>query len=111
MPRAPSDTDLIFFVKLSVRPDRVTRWLEAVREVIEAMQHEDTFVSCNLDQDATDPCHFTLYERWAEPDVASFVRNQSKPYRLEYDQELEELLERPREPQILRPIARWPGRG
>lgn len=111
MPRAPSDTDLIFDVKLCVRPDRVERWLQAVREIIEAMQHEDTFVSCELNQDTQHPHHFTLYERWAEPDVATFVQNQSRPYRQRYDRELEELLERPREPQILRPLARWPGRG
>lgn len=99
--------DLVFYVKLYVKPDRVEEWKQAVHTIIEAMSKEEAFISCYLHQDAYDENLFTLYERWAEPSVEAFLANQSKPYRLEYDAKLEDLLQRPREPQILKPLAEW----
>jgi quinol monooxygenase YgiN len=102
----PED-DLVFYVKLFVKPDRVDEWKTAVTRIIEEMSKEETFVSCYLHQDASDENHFTLYERWAEPSVEAFLRNQMKPYRIAYDATLESLLQRPREPQILKPLRQW----
>ncbi|MDS1140467.1 antibiotic biosynthesis monooxygenase [Pusillimonas sp. SM2304] len=99
--------DLVFYVKLYVRPDRVDEWKEAVHAVIEAMSKEDAFISCDLHQDAHDAHLFTLYERWAEPSVEAFLKNQMKPYRVAYESRLEALLQRPREPQVLKPLAQW----
>jgi quinol monooxygenase YgiN len=101
------EDDLVFYVKLFVKPDRVAEWKAAVTQVIEAMSKEEAFVSCYLHQDASDENHFTLYERWAEPSVEAFLRNQMKPYRIAYDAKLESLLQRPREPQILKPLGQW----
>jgi quinol monooxygenase YgiN len=101
------NNDLVFYVKLYVKPDRVEEWKEAVHTIIEAMKEEEAFISCYLHQDANDPTHFTLYERWAEPSVEAFITNQMKPYRVEYDAKLEDLLQRPREPQILIPLGEW----
>lgn len=103
------NTDLVFYVKLFVRPEHIQEWREAFDEIASAMSRESAFISCDLHQDATDPTQFTLYERWAEPSVESFVQNQMKPYRLAYDAKLERLLQRPREPQILRPLGSWRG--
>ena len=102
-----SNSDLVFYVKLYVKPDRVDDWKEAVHTIIEAMSKEEAFISCYMHQDAHDETLFTLYERWAEPSVEAFLQNQMKPYRIEYDAKLEDLLQRPREPQILRPLGEW----
>ena len=99
--------DLVFYVKCRVRPERVDEWKQAVGEVIERMSQEDTFVSCQLHVDAGDPTLFTLYERWAEPSVEAFLQNQDTPYRRAYDARLPELLQGPREPQVLVPLGEW----
>src|SRR5688572_20576705 len=87
-----ANSDLVFYVNLYVKPDRVEDWKEAVRTIIEAMSKEESFVSCYMHQNAHDETHFTLYERWAEPSVEAFLANQMKPYRVEYDAKLQELL-------------------
>ena len=99
--------DLVFYVKLHVKPDRVEEWKQAFHSVAEEMSRESAFVSCYLHQDASDATLFTLYERWAEPSVEAFLKNQMKPYRVEYDAKLDGLLQRPREPQILVPLGQW----
>lgn len=110
MSRYETDTapvPLVFHVRLKVRPERTQDWLDAVHAIVEAMSSEDTFLSCDLHRDANDPTLFTLYERWAEPDVETFLARQDKPYRRAYEARLPELLEGPREPQVLVPLARW----
>jgi quinol monooxygenase YgiN len=102
-----AEHDLVFYVNLFVKPDRVEEWKAAVTEIIEEMSKEDAFVACYLHQDAHDENHFTLYERWAEISVETFLQNQMKPYRIAYDAKLESLLQRPREPQILKPLGTW----
>ena len=99
---------LVFHVVLRVKPQRVDDWLREVAAIAEAMSKEDTFLSCDLHRDANDPNVFTLYERWAEPDVETFLARQDKPYRREYEAKLPELLQGPREPQVLVPLRRWP---
>lgn len=103
-PRGP----LVFYVRLRVKPECVDAWLQAVHDIVDAMSKEDTFLSCALHRDANDPTLFTLYERWAEPDVATFLARQDKPYRRDYEARLPELLQGPREPQVLVPLAEWP---
>ncbi len=102
-----SNDDLVFYVKLHVKPEQIEAWKAAVTIVIEEMVKEDAFISCHLHQDAYDENLFTLYERWAEPSVETFLKNQMKPYRAEYEAKLDSLLQRPREPQILKPLGQW----
>ena len=102
-----TNDDLVFYVKLFVKPEHVEEWKQAVHEIIDAMSREEAFVSCHLHQDSQDPNLFTLYERWREPSVEAFIAHQMKPYRLAYDAKLERLLQRPREPQILKPLGEW----
>src|SRR5690606_6135094 len=66
-PRPPqgvpmAQSDLVFYVKCRVRPDRIDEWRQAVDQIIEQMSAEDSFVSCHLHRDAGDPTLFTLYE-------------------------------------------------
>lgn len=102
-----SNSDLVFYVTLHVKPDCIDAWKAAVTEVIEQMALEDAFVSCFLHQDTRDPTVFTLYERWTEPSVEAFLQHQTKPYRVAYDAKLPDLLQRPREPAVLTPIREW----
>src|SRR5690606_38627973 len=99
--------DLVFYVKLYVRPDRIDEWNEAVNTVIEEMSKEAAFISCDLHQEANDESLFTLYEKWAVPSVEAFLKHQAKPYRVAYEAKLEALLQRPREPQVLKPLGHW----
>lgn len=102
-----ADSDLVFYVKLYVKPDRIDEWRRAVTEIIERMSQEEAFVACYMHQDVADPNLFTLYERWAEPSVEAFLQNQMKPYRVAYDAKLPDLLQRPREPAVLLPLGEW----
>jgi quinol monooxygenase YgiN len=102
-----SNEDLVFYVKLYVKPDRVDEWRTAVTTIIEEMSKEEAFLSCYLHQDANDESVFTLYERWSEPSVGAFLENQMKPYRIAYEAQLDALLQCPREPQILKPLGQW----
>ncbi|MDH5824615.1 putative quinol monooxygenase [Luteimonas sp. RD2P54] len=102
-----SDRDLVFYVKCRVKPERAEDWLRAVHGIIERMSQEEAFVSCQLHRDLQDPTLFTLYERWAEPSVEAFLKHQDTPYRREYEALLPELLQGPREPQVLEPLGAW----
>jgi quinol monooxygenase YgiN len=102
-----ANSDLVFYVKLQVKPDCVEEWQRAFAEIVELMSQEEAFVSCYLHQDTQDPNLFTLYERWNERSVEDFLKHQMKPYRLAYDAKLPALLERPREPAVLVPIREW----
>ena len=101
------DKELVFYVKLYVKPEHVEEWKAAVNSVIQEMAQEEAFISCYLHQDAYENNQFTLYERWSEASVEAFMKNQMKPYRVAYEAKLERLLLRPREPQILVPIGQW----
>jgi Uncharacterized conserved protein len=102
-----SNNHLVFYVKLHVKPSCVQDWRQAFHAIVEEMSKESAFVSCYLHQDASDQALFTLYERWAEPSVEAFLKNQMKPYRVEYEARLESLLQRPREAQVLVPLGQW----
>jgi quinol monooxygenase YgiN len=108
--------DLVFYVKLDLKPEFVSEWKAAVIKVIELMSREATFVSCSLQQDAKDPLSYTLYERWREPSVEAFVRNQfeGKDYRQAYETNLPSWLRAPRTTSVLWHIQEWrrePGPG
>jgi quinol monooxygenase YgiN len=98
---------LVFYVKLQVKPERIDAWLEAVHVLIDRMADEPAFISCDLHRDASDPTLFTLYERWDEASVQDFLDHQSTDYRAAYDALLPELLQKPREPQVLELLQSW----
>ena len=103
------ERDLVFYVRLELKPECVEEWQAAVTDVIERMSREATFVSCSMQQDAEDPTCFTLYERWSEPSVDAFIRNQfeGKSYRQAYEARLPAMLRTPRATTVLRHIHEW----
>lgn len=102
-----TDSDLVFYVRLWVKPDRIDEWTLAVKDVIAQMSREPAFVSCYMHRDAHDATQFTLYERWREPSVEAFLAHQATPYRAAYEARLPDLLQRPREPAVLLPLGEW----
>lgn len=102
-----ANDDLVFYVKLHVKPECVDDWRREFDAIVQAMSREAEFIACYLHRDAFDPNQFTLYERWAEPGVEAFLQNQMKPYRVQYDAAIEPMLQRPREPQVLLPMGEW----
>ena len=102
-----SSDELVFIVQLHLKPECVEDWKRAVIELIDRMSLEDAFVTCLLDQATEDPNVFTLYERWREPSLEAFVRNQMKDYRKRYEEVLPDLLQAPRKAMTLRPLQAW----
>jgi quinol monooxygenase YgiN len=102
-----SGDELAFIVQLHLKPERVDEWKRAVVELIDRMSEEEAFVTCLLDQSTEDPNMFTLYERWREPSLEAFVKNQMKDYRKCYEEMLPDLLQVPRKAMVLRPIHEW----
>jgi quinol monooxygenase YgiN len=102
-----SGDELVFFVQLHLKPQRVDEWKRAVVELIDRMSQEEAFVTCLLDQSTEDPNMFTLYERWREPSLEAFVKNQMKDYRKCYEEMLPNLLKVPRKAMVLRPVHGW----
>jgi quinol monooxygenase YgiN len=102
-------SDLVFYVQLHVKPEYVQDWKDAVMEAIDHMSKETTFVTCYLHQDAEDANRFTLYERWNEPTVEAFVKNQmdAKLYRKSYEEKLPAMLQSPRTVSVLHYIKEW----
>ena len=99
---------LTFYVQLHVKPEHIIEWKELLQGVLEKMSLEDTFVSCTLHQSLENEYLFTLYERWDEPSVDSFVSSQmSKEYRRLYEERLAELLESPRTASIAVSLQTW----
>ena len=101
--------DLVFYVQLHVKPEYAQEWKDAVMEVIDRMSKETTFVSCYLHQDTEDANRFTRYERWNEPTVEAFVKNQmqAKLYRKSYEEKLSDMLQSPRTVSVLNCIKEW----
>ena len=106
-----ANSDLVFYVRLRVKPERIDEWIVAVKDVIAQMSQEPAFVSCYMHRDAQDATLFTLYERWREPSVEAFLANQATPYRAAYEARLPELLQHPREPAVLLPLDEWHAAG
>jgi len=100
---------LVFYVEFNVKTECIDRFVKGATGVLEAMSKEDTFVSTYFHRDANDPNKFTLYERWNEPSMKDFMKNQiqGKAYRDEYEAYLPDLLASPREFKVLEPIAEW----
>ena len=72
----------------------------------QGMSQEEAFVGCSLQQDICEPTCYTLYERWREPSLEAFIKNQfeGKDYRQAYEARLPDMLRTPRATTVLRHI-------
>lgn len=105
----PSDNDLAFYVNFHIKAEKVEEWKKAALHVLNSMTVEDTFVAAFLHQDANDANKFTLYERWSEPSMEAFMKNQleGKAYRDAYEKQLPDMISSPRTFSVLKPVGNW----
>lgn len=103
----PSNNELAFYVTLQIKPEKVDEWLQAVNDIVEQMAKETAFICCHLQRDLLNPCTFTLFEKWREASMETFLANQMHPYRYAYEQKLPEYLQAPRQAAILTPLMQW----
>jgi len=98
-----------FYVNFHIKEEYIDTWKQAAFHVIESMKAESTFISAYLHEDANDPTHFTLYEKWNEPSMEAFMENQlkGKAYREEYENQLPEWSKCPRTFSSLEPLKEW----
>ncbi|WP_076592709.1 putative quinol monooxygenase [Herminiimonas arsenitoxidans] len=101
--------DLVFYVQLHIKPEYVQEWKTAVTALIEQMAKEEAFVSCTLHQDVQDENLYTLYERWSEASVETFMANQvtATTYRQAYEERLPTWLQTPRTASVVRYVQEW----
>jgi len=100
-----SEADVVYVITLEVKPGREEEFFALLTPVLDAMRHEASFVDCALHRDPEKPSRFLLYETWrSHEDVVNVQIHQ--PYRQAYHDALPELLARPREVGIWRPVRR-----
>ena len=106
------EQDLVFYVQLHIKPECAQEWKTALTDLIERMAEEEAFVSCTLHQDVQDENRYTLYERWRELSIESFIANQvtAKSYRHVYEEHLPAWLQTPRTASVVRYVQEWHGR-
>lgn len=92
-----------YVIEFYVRPERKRRFDELLNGVLDAMRHEEMFVSAALAVDEQDPNHVLLHETWVDHQDVLDVQL-GKPYRAEYHAELPDLLQRDRIISMWRPL-------
>lgn len=90
--RAPRPWAVV--VKLDIKPEHVTEWLESVEEVLDAMRHEKSFVSTSLCAHPTEPNKFLLFEVWQDRDEF-FTVQANRDYRQPFMEKMERFLQSP----------------
>jgi hypothetical protein len=73
------------------------------------MSGEKDFICAYLNRDANDSTHFTLFERWQESSIESFIENQlkKKKYRIDYERKLSKWSKCPCSLSSLHPVDEW----
>lgn len=99
--------ELAFYVTLQIKPEKVDEWLQAVKDIIDQMAKEPAFICCHVQRDLLTPCIFTLFEKWREASMETFLANQMQPYRYAYEQKLPGYLQTARRAAILTPLMQW----
>jgi quinol monooxygenase YgiN len=93
----------VFVVYLHIKPDRQDDFLRLLTPLLDAMRYEETFINTVLHQDPHDTTRFMLYETWANREEFFEVQIQ-RPYRLDYEAKLPDLLEEPRQAELWQPM-------
>lgn len=92
-----------YLITFTVARGRPGRFLTLLNGVLDAMREEPMFVSATLHDDPADDSRFLLHETWRDHGDVLDVQL-SRPYREDWHAALPDLLERPREIAIWRPL-------
>ena len=95
--------NVTYVITLQLKPGCAAEFLALLTPLLDAMRHEASFIDAVLHRDPKNENRFMLYETWADHDDVVSVQ-MHRPYRQAYWARLPELLERPREVQIWRPL-------
>ncbi|MEW5975840.1 MAG: putative quinol monooxygenase [Acidobacteriota bacterium] len=92
-----------YVIKFDVKPDKRDTFLSLLRGVLDAMRHETKFYQAVLHSDPESEYRFMLYETWESHEDVLHVQLQ-RPYREAWHAALPDLLERPRDISVWKPI-------
>jgi len=98
-----------FYKNYHIKREYIDTWQKAVNKLLEKMSGEKDFICAYLNKDANDSTHFTLFERWHEPSIESFIENQlkKKRYRIDYERNLAKWSKCPCSLSSLHPVEEW----
>lgn len=96
-------TSVTYVVSFEIRPGQEARFRAALDPVLDAMRDEESFVSSALGRDAANENRFLLHETWSDEDDVTNVQLK-RPYRDAMNAALDEILARPREVTVWRPL-------
>lgn len=102
-PAIHAATDVTYVVTFELKPGCEEAFLALLTPVLDAMRHEASFINAVLHRDRAAADRFMLYETWADHDNVVQVQI-GRPYRQAFWAGLPDLLARPREVQIWRPL-------
>lgn len=94
---------VVYVITVDIKPGCAAEFLALLTPVLDAMRHEASFINAVLHRDEADPNRFMLYETWTDHDEVLGVQ-MHRAYRQAYWQRLPELLARPRDIQVWRPL-------
>ncbi|WP_082407252.1 putative quinol monooxygenase [Mesorhizobium sp. 1M-11] len=94
---------ITYIIGFRVRPQQQDRFMALLNGVLDAMRHEEMFISATLHRDPEDPLRLLLHETWVDHQDVLDVQLK-RPYREEWHAALDEVLEGPRDIQVWRPL-------
>ncbi|MCT4613752.1 MAG: hypothetical protein N4A49_02625 [Marinifilaceae bacterium] len=100
------DKGITFYIHYHIKRRYIDSWEKAVDNLLDNISTEANFICAYLDKDQNDSCHYTLFERWNEESVESFIKNQieKKEYRIRFQTMLNEWSQYPCSYLNLKPV-------
>jgi quinol monooxygenase YgiN len=95
--------DVTYLITFSVAKGQRRRFLELLEGVLDAMRGESMFVNATLHIDPENEDRYLLHETWRDHQDVIDVQLK-RPYREAWHKALPELLDRPREVSVWRPL-------
>ena len=92
-----------YLIKFEVLSDQRERFLELLNGVLDAMRREPMFHEASLHVDPEDESRFMLCETWEDHDDVLNVQI-GRPYRAQFHAALHEVLVKPRDVTVWRPL-------
>lgn len=81
-------------VKLDIKPEHASEWLDSVDEVLDTMRHEKSFVSTTLCAHPSEPGKFLLFEIWRDREEF-FTVQANRDYRRPFMEKMQKFLQKP----------------
>lgn len=96
-------TEETYFIIFHLKTGIHTTFLQLLNTVLDAMRHETTFINAVLHRDPESADTYMLYETWLDGEDVLNVQ-MHRPYRQAFWDALPDLLAKPRQIQVWKPI-------